>query len=308
MQEASETKRWKVVMGWVGYGLLVSVALAGGTLLGWAKDSRVILNLLNPLKESPEKVFGRNDITILLLGTDEDRAPGGRTIDREAARSDMIMVARLHFDQKKITGITIPRDTLAKVPGHSTRRINAFHSVGGADLAKEAVENLIGVKIDRVIVINYRVFRDMVDLVGGLDIDVEKRLRYEDDRGDLHIDLEPGFQHLDGQKAMEYVRYRRDSDFNRQERQRNFLVAFKEQATKAGNIRKAPELVNKTNELTGYVFSDNELSTLMLFAKEVGTANIHLGMLPVYDAGNYDLAVELGKLKDTLEEFELIDP
>jgi LCP family protein required for cell wall assembly len=308
MQEASGTKRWKVVLGWVSYGLLVSVALAGGTLLGWAKDSPVIKGILNPFKDSPAEVFGRNDITILLLGTDEDRAPGGRTIDREAARSDMIMVARLHFDEKKITGITIPRDTLARVPGHSTRRINAFHSIGGADLAKEAVEALIGVKIDRVVVINYRVFREMVDLIGGLDLNVEKRLRYEDERGDLHIDLDPGFQHLDGRGAMGYVRYRKDSDFNRQGRQRNFLVAFKEQATKPGNLRKAPELVNKTNELTSYVFSDKELSTLMLFAKEVGTSNINLGMLPVYDAGNYDLAVELGKLKDTLEEFELIDP
>ncbi len=304
MQVASETKRWKVVLGWVGYGLLVSVALAGGTLYGWAKDTVIIDILLGP--DPPEEVFGRNDITVLLLGTDEDRAPGGRTVDREAARSDMIMVARLHFGKKKITGITIPRDTLAKVPGYSAHRINAFHVFGGADLAKEAVESLIGVKIDRVIVVNYRVFRDMVDLIGGIEIDVEKRLRYEDERGNLHIDIEPGPQHMDGSTAEGYVRYRRDSDFNRQERQRNFLVSFKEQSIK--QWPKAPKLLSKLGELTGYVFSDKELATLMLFAKEVGTANIKLGMLPVYDAGNYDLAVDMANLKPTLEEFELIDP
>lgn len=304
MQEASETKRWKVVVGWVCYGLLVSVALAGGTLYGWAKDTVIIDILLGP--DPPEEVFGRNDITVLLLGTDEDRAPGGRTVDREAARSDMIMVARLHFGKKKITGITIPRDTLAKVPGYSSHRINAFHVFGGADLAKEAVESLIGVKIDRVIVVNYRVFRDMVDLIGGIEIDVEKRLRYEDERGNLHIDIEPGPQHMDGSTAEGYVRYRRDSDFNRQERQRRFLVSFKEQSIKQWT--KAPQLLSKLGELTGYVFSDKELATLMFFAREVGTANIKLGMLPVYDAGNYDLAVDMAKLKPTLEEFELIDP
>jgi LCP family protein required for cell wall assembly len=303
MHEASERKRWKVVLGWCLYSLFLLFALAGGAFLGWVKDSP-LREVIMPQKP-PEVVFGRNDITLLLLGTDEDRAPGGRTVDREAARSDMIMVARLHFDTKRITGITIPRDTLASVPGRGTHRINAFHSFGGADLAKEAVEGLIGVKIDRVIVVNYSVFQDMVDLIGGIDIDVEKRLRYEDERGGLHIDLEPGYQHLDGYQAMGYVRYRRDSDFNRQERQRSFLVAFKEQALKQWT--KAPRLATKVQDLTGNVFSDKELATLMRFAQEVGTTNIKLGMLPVLDASNYDLVVNLGKLKQTLEEFELID-
>lgn len=307
MQVAPEKKRWKVVAGWVSYGLLLLVSLVAGTVWGWLKDSP-LKDVFKPkfMQESPEEVFGREDVTLLVLGTDEDRAPGGRTVEREAARSDMIMVARLHFGKKKITGITIPRDTLARVPGHGTSRVNAFHAYGGPDLAKEAVESLIGVKIDRVIVVNYRVFRDMVDLVGGVDIDVEKRMRYEDERGDLHIDFQPGFQHMDGRTAESYVRYRRDSDFSRQERQRNFLVAFKQQAQKSWT--KAPELANKTNELTGYVFDDKELAALFLFGREVGTTNINLGMLPVLDAGGYDLMVDMSKLKETLKEYELIDP
>lgn len=306
MQVPAETKRWKVVAGWVGYGLLLLASLGLGTVWGWVKDSP-LEGVFKPefLRESPEEVFGREDVTLLVLGTDEDRAPGGRRIEREAARSDMIMVARLHFTKKKITGITIPRDTLARVPGHGTSRVNAFHAYGGPDLAKEAVEGLIGVKIDRVIVVNYRVFRDMVDLVGGVDIDVQKRMRYEDERGGLHIDFQPGLQHMDGDTAESYVRYRQDSDFNRQERQRGFLVAFKQQAQKSWT--KAPELAKKANELTGYVFDNNELSTLFLFGKEVGTSNIHLGMLPVLDAGGYDLMVDMSKLKETLEEYELID-
>jgi LCP family protein required for cell wall assembly len=303
MHVASERPRWKVALGWTAWSLFVVFSLAAGTFLGWAKGSP-IMEIVLPQKP-PEVVFGRNDITLLLLGTDEDRAPGGRTIEREAARSDMIMVARLHFLDKKITGITIPRDTLARVPGKGTHRINAFHSIGGADLAKDAVEGLIGVKIDRVVVVNYRVFQEMVDLVGGVDIDVDKRLRYEDERGDLHIDIEPGFQHMDGETAMEYVRYRRDSDFNRQERQRSFLVAFKDQALREWTT--APKLTSKVQDLTGNVFNDKELATLFKFAQDVGPSNIKLGMLPVLDGYNYDLVVNVGKLKETLEEFELID-
>lgn len=304
MHVASERQRWKVALGWVSWSLLVILALGAGTFFGWVKDSPLEDVIFRP-KDSPDKVFGRSNITLLVLGTDEDRAPGGRTIDREAARSDMVMVTRLHFDKKKITGITIPRDTLARVDGHGTHRINAFHSIGGPDLAKDAVESLIGVHIDRVVVVNYNVFQDMVDLVGGIDINVEKRMRYHDDRGDLHIDLQPGFQHLDGYDAMGYVRYRRDSDFNRQERQRNFMVAFKEKALK--HWTKAPQLTRKVQDLTGNVFDDKELGTLFRFAQEVGPSNIKLGMLPVTDAGGYDLVVVIGQLKETLEEFELID-
>jgi LCP family protein required for cell wall assembly len=218
----------------------------------------------------------------------------------------MIMVARLHFAEARITGITIPRDTLARIPGYSTRRINAFHSVGGPNLAKEAVEDTIGVKIDRVIVVNYRVFQNMVDMIGGIDIDVKKKMHYTDERGDLYVDFEPGFQHMDGYKAMTYVRYRKDSDFNRQERQRGFLVAFKNQALK--NMTKAGQLSEKVGDLTGNVFSREELVSLMNFASGVETSNIKLGMLPVLDASNYDLVVDTRKLYDTLVEYELIDP
>jgi LCP family protein required for cell wall assembly len=280
---------------------------ASGTLFGMVKGTPLARMPLGIIfgPPDPEKVFGRDDITLLVLGTDEDRAPGGRSVDREAARSDMIMVARLHFSEARITGITIPRDTLARLPGYSTRRINAFHSVGGPDLAKRAVEGLIGVHIDRVVVVNYRVFQDMVDMIGGIDIDVEKRLKYTDERGKLFIDLQPGLQHLDGYHAMGYVRYRKDSDFDRQERQRNFMVAFKTQAL--ANLDKAGALSVKTGELTGHVFTDKELLTLFFFAREVGTSKIKLGMLPVLDGNNYDLVVDTGKLYDTLKEYDLID-
>ncbi len=307
MDATPSRPRWKPALVWSLYGLLILVVGAAGTLLGYVKGTPLegMPKILLTGPPDPDRVFGRDDLTLLVLGTDEDRAPGGRSIDREAARSDMIMVVRLHFTDKKITGITIPRDTLARTSGYSTRRINAFHSVGGPSLAQRAVEDLIGVQIDRTVVVNYRVFQEMVDMIGGIDINVDKRLKYTDERGNLFIDLEPGYQHLDGYNAMGYVRYRKDSDFNRQERQRNFMVAFKEQALK--NVTKTAALSKKVGDLTSHVFSDEELLTLAFFAKEVGSQNIKLGMLPVLDAPHYDLIVDTRKLYDTLKEYELID-
>jgi LCP family protein required for cell wall assembly len=308
MQPASSKRRWKAVAVWSLYGLLLLVMAAGGTVLGFVKDSELAPGLVRDWlfgSPEPEEVFGRGDITLLILGTDEDRAPGGHKVDREAARSDMIMVARLHFDKKTITGITIPRDTLAQLPGYSTRRVNAFHAFGGPDLAERAVEGLIGVKIDRTVVVNYRIFQDMVDMIGGIDIDVEKKLTYSDERGNLHIDLEPGPQHLDGYSAMGYVRYRRDGDFERQRRQRSFLLAFKAQAMK--NPRRAPQLIDHTTELIGGVFSNEELRSLIGFSQEVKSTDIKLGVLPVLDAQNFDLVVDSTKLYDTLLEYELVD-
>lgn len=298
--------RWKAAVVWSLYGLLILVAGAAGTFFGFVQGTP-LGDFVNPLKPKPDpiKEFGREDITLLLLGTDEDRAPGGKTVDREAARSDMIMVARLHFAEQRITGITIPRDTLARVPGRGTHRINAFHSFGGPSLARDAVEGLIGVKIDRIVVVNYRVFQQMIDLIGGVDIDVKKRMKYTDERGGLYVDFQPGFQHMDGYHAMTYVRYRKDSDFNRQERQREFLVAFKQQALE--NWTKAPTLSNKIGDLTSHAFSNEELTALFGFATKVETANIKLGMLPVLDGYNYDLMVDTRKLYDTLVEYELVD-
>lgn len=308
MQPASSNRRWKAVAVWSLYGLLLLAMGAGGTVLGMVKDSKLAQELLKARlfgAPEPQEVFGRNDITVLILGTDEDRAPGGRSVDREAARSDMIMVARLHFDRKIITGITIPRDTLAHLPGYSTRRVNAYHAHGGPALAERAVEGLIGVKIDRTIVVNYQIFQDMVDMIGGIDINVEKRLTYTDERGHLHIDLEPGLQHLDGYNAMGYVRYRRDGDFERQKRQRSFMLAFKTQAMK--NPQKAAQLVEQTRSLIGGVFSNDELVSLIAFSQLVKSSDIKLGVLPVLDGQNFDLVVDVTKLHDTLLQYELVD-
>lgn len=307
MPDTERKRKIKKIGVWCLYGLWVCFALLIGTVAGFMKKSPVVagtgIEFLFP--SDPEDLFGSDDLTLLILGTDEDRMVGGEGVAKDSARSDMVMVARLQFEKNRITGVTIPRDTLAKVEGYSVRRINAFHAIGGRDLAEKAVEELLGINIDRVLVVNYSVFKEMVDMLGGIEVDVKRFMKYDDERGDLHIDLAPGTQTLDGDDAIGYVRYRKDGDFNRQRRQREFMMLFKQQAIK--DWTHIPELANMTNDLTGNIFSDSELSFLFIWSRKVGTENVKLGMLPVLDAENFDLIVDTKKLYDTLLEFELIE-
>lgn len=314
MVRAKKQPMWRRALGVLLYSLFLSTVVVVGSFFGWAGQSKVISEVSKQvvMGTSAEEVFRdefnlpKNHLTILILGCDEDRTPGGRKVVNTQARSDMIMVARLDFVRDSITGVSIPRDTEARVAGYRRHRINAFHAIGGPALSKRAVEGMLGITIDRVAVLNYEAFQEAVDLLGGVELFVPKNMRYTDRRGGLRIDLDKGRQVLNGHDAMGFVRYRTgESDFSRQERQRDFLLAVKEK------IRSSPLVVNKVAdksvELAGGEFSPREVAALALFARTVSNENIRIGMLPVEDGGGYTLQVDRSKLRDTLEKYGLVE-
>lgn len=314
MARAKPQPMWRRTLGVFLYSIFLSTVVVVGSFFGWAGQSQVISEVSKQvvLGTSAEEVFRnqfnqpKSHLTVLILGCDEDRTPGGRRVVNESARSDMIMVAKLNFARNTIAGVSIPRDTEARVAGYRRHRINAFHAIGGPDLAKRAVENLLGITIDRVVVLNYEAFQEAVDLLGGVELFVPKNMRYTDRGGGLRINLEKGRQVLNGHDAMGFVRYRTgESDFQRQERQRDFLLAVKEK------VRSNPLAVNKVAdksvELAGGEFTPREVASLALFARTVSNENIRIGMLPVEDAGGYALQVDQSKLRETLETYGLIE-
>src|SRR5690606_29379418 len=110
-----------------------------------------------------------------------------------------------------IAALAIPRDTRARIPGRAGfDRINVAHAIGGPTLAVQAVESLLGIAIDHYVRVDFAGFEALIDALGGVVIDVEKRMYYEDHAQGLVIDLQPGLQLLDGAKALQYVRYRSD--------------------------------------------------------------------------------------------------
>lgn len=310
IKKAKKTPRWKKALGGGFYVIVCVIALALGTGAQWVSRSPILWEGLKGsvgLGETPESLF-RDQMTVLVLGCDEDRAYGGKKILRQYARSDMMMVAKIDFKTKSIGAVSIARDLEVELPGYRPQKINAYHSIGGKELAKQAAEQVVGIPIDRVVVINYDAFQKMVDAAGGVTLYVPKRMVYHDRRGGLHVDLQPGRQKLKGYEAMGFVRFRHDalSDFARQDRQKDFMLAFKEQMKK--NWTSAPEVTNRAEEVMNGAFDSKELATLALWLKDVPNDNIKMGAVPTLPGRGSNLELDRAKLPEVLAANNLIEP
>jgi LCP family protein required for cell wall assembly len=295
------------IVSWVFYVFLCCFALLAGTAASWLGNGHV-LTPLQYIPKAPVKLFGTHQFTVLMLGCDEDRAPGGAIITADKARSDMMLIAQLDFDKKKITGLSIPRDTGLRLPGGPMHKINAYHAYGGADLSKTAVETLLpGVSIDRVVTVNFEGFVDMVNAVGGVPINVEKNMDYDDKAGHLHIHLKKGLQLMDGETAEGYVRFRHsDNDFVRADRQHVFMLAFKSAAQKNGAA--FPYMVDGLVKMLKDGLSSDEVVSLGYFVRDVPRANIKFGSLPVHDQPHTSiLGVNEDEIPRVLRDYNLIE-
>lgn len=212
-----------------------------------------------------------NRLNVLLLGI--DARPGEKD-----ARTDSMMLVSIDRDTKKIAVVSIPRDTMVEIDGHGTNKINTANLFGGADLARKTVENLLGVEIPYYVKTNFNGFKDIVDVLGGVDINVEKRMYYPAE----NINLKPGQQRLNGYDALGYVRFRYDAlgDIGRTERQQKFLRTLAKEMLRPSTIIKAPMLVPK---LMAAVDTNLGVGDAILVAKAVSSMdsnNIATATLP----------------------------
>lgn len=201
-------------------------------------------------------VVAKNRINILVLGVDE-RAD-------DVGRSDTSFVVTLDTEAKKITVFSVPRDSRVKIAGHGWDKVNHAFAFGGLSLSKSTIENLLGVPIDYTVTVDFKGFVRMIDALGGITIDVEKRMRYSDpydDDGGLEIDLYPGVQRLSGKEAIKYVRYRdEEGDIGRVTRQQKFLKAVLKELASPQTVVRLPELAK---EFYGAVKTDMPLSKII---------------------------------------------
>jgi LCP family protein required for cell wall assembly len=220
---------------------------------------------------------GKESVYILALGIDERKDDPGRT--------DTVMVAQVNVPRSTISVLSIPRDTRVRIAGTSKYdKINAAMHYGGVEAAKGTVSSLLGIPIDYYAVTNLDGFKKVVDLVGGVDIDVEKRMHYRDRRGGLTIDLEPGLQHLDGEKAMEYVRFRHDAqgDIMRVRRQQKFLRAVARRMFEISNWSRLGETVNQMLRAVQTDLRPDDAVWLARLAKNLSDAKITCATVPGY--------------------------
>ena len=213
-----------------------------GSSINQAKHTQILKN------KSDEKmaVLPKSDkrLNIMIMGVDEREVNAGR--------SDTLMIASLDSKHDTVSLLSIPRDTRVKIKKHGYDKINAAYAYGGEKLSKSTVESFLGINVDHYVMVNTKSFVNMIDASGGIDINVEDRMEYEDpwdDDGGLVIDLKPGMQHMDGKTAITYVRYRdAEGDAGRVRRQQKFMRACLDKLTSPSIIAKLPDIIQEASK------------------------------------------------------------
>jgi len=242
---------------------------------------------------NPKRAFGTNAVTLLVLGKDEDRDNRDRVL-RTNARSDTIILARLDFDAHTIDMLSIPRDTRVRVPGYrGYHKINAAHAIGGWEKTDETIREFLGVSADKVLVVDYAMLRRVNDAMGGVTVNVDKQLDYDDNWGNLHIHLKPGVQTLNGTEAMGYVRFRHsntgagDSDFVRIQRQQELVHAVKAKIKDPSTWVRAPRILETVRRQMRGNITYPQLVALASFARSVPKESVKMHVLPARSGRAY---------------------
>ncbi|MBW0167331.1 MAG: LCP family protein [Vulcanococcus sp.] len=209
----------------LGYGLNGPLPhLAMGLLAGLHHPSNVLGSLVTPA--------GMGDRRIVVMGT-----------DHVSTNTDVMFTVQLRDGRTELT--QVPRDTFIESDRYGVMKANALYSSGGPEMVKQELSKLLSAKVDRYLVLNLKAVQRLADALGGVEVDVPKRMYYVDNSQGLYIDLYPGRQLLKGEALEGFLRFRHDElgDIGRMERQKLVLKeVFKKLANPAMATR-LPELM-----------------------------------------------------------------
>ena len=202
---------------------------------------------------------------ILICGTDDD-----------GYRTDTIIVAHLDEETHDVALMSVPRDTVVLTGNGGIMKINSVYAGGGADGMARLSKRLgamLGFELDGYVLVNLEAFRETVDLVDGVEFDVPQDMYYQDPTQNLHIDLKAGKQLLDGENAMELVRFRKgyaSQDIQRTKVQQEFLRALAKKVLSVSSLTKLKEFADV---FSTYVTTDLTVGNMLYFAKALMQCN-----------------------------------
>jgi LCP family protein required for cell wall assembly len=259
---AVKKRRWKRILLWASVGLVLAILAAAGGFYLWfhsqvaASNSRVDPAIVAALKETtttaspaagasastsstiPQSPSGMN---IVLVGYDK-RAAGSAEVTE--GRSDTIILVHVDPDRNFISLLSVPRDMLADVPGYGLYKLNAAFAFGGGALLIRTIQSELGLDLDHYIALDLEAFQAVTNALGGVYMDVDRQYLNETLSWE-HVNLQAGYQLLNGADALDYVRFRHDDniDFGRMARQQQFITAVREQALGWNLTFKIPGLI-----------------------------------------------------------------
>jgi LCP family protein required for cell wall assembly len=302
-----------------GRVILVGLGLAGVSLVSAAVGAflAVALSSASPLQQAElsneeQKVFSQAEtvtaknlnlpelkqpVNILLLGIkviSSDLEQEGIEYEKQdvgylhlvnsfEGLSDSMLLLRFDPQAEKVSVLSIPRDTRVHIKGHGVRKINHANKYGGPALtAAVASELLDGIEIHRYVRVNVQGIEKLIDALGGVTVNVPKDMKYNDFSQHLYIDLKKGVQHLDGDKAMQFLRYRYDEygDISRVQRQQMLMRSAVEQTLKPATVIKIPQILSVIQSHLDTNLTVRELMALGNFASKTDRSNVQMMMLP----------------------------
>ena len=297
---------------WVGLSILLagvaSLSATAGALLAVSLSSAPLLQSQLPPEEAD--IFNHEEpiatgkslqlprltrsVNILVLGikvlsSDLDNPPPElerlgyhALVNSFEGLSDTMLLLRFNPHTKQLVVLSIPRDTRTYVGG-GLAKINEANLYGGPALTAEAISELLGgMAIDRYVRINVQGVEKLVEALGGIMVNVPKDMKYQDDSQHLYINLKAGEQRLNGDQALQFLRYRYDDygDIGRIQRQQMLMRAVAEQALTPGTIARLPKILSVIQSNVDTNLKVEELLALVGFAAQTNRSNIQMLMLP----------------------------
>jgi LCP family protein required for cell wall assembly len=263
--------------------IALGIALVLG-FFGYVKHEGGFGGALAPFLPSPDlvQVFGKPSLRVLVMGLDENWTEKDEQYTA-GARTDTLLGVNIDLGSKQVSVLSIPRDLWVYIPKSGYGKINEAYGDGGPQRAEATFVKDFGTPpFDYYFVLKIDATRNIVDALGGLDVNVEKDMDYDDTWGHLHIHLKKGPHHLNGEQAVGYVRFRHDpeGDFGRMRRQRQVIALLAKRLRDPSIALHLPALLGlfKDNVRTDMPFG--KMYDLALGMRNVTPQMVHTAQLP----------------------------
>jgi LCP family protein required for cell wall assembly len=296
-------KHWLWV--WLGFTGVALLSASAGALVAVSLSSTPLLQ--SRLSPDEASIFTKGGsisssslrlpeltrpVTILVLGckvlesdlTEEAaNKPGYELVNSFEGPTDTMLLVRFDPEAKKLTVLSIPRDTRTYIEGHGIAKINAANIQGGPALTAKTVSELLeGVGIDRYVRVNVQGVKNLVDALGGVTVYVPDDMKYQDDSQHLYINLKQGKQHLNGDKALQLLRFRYDKygDIGRVQRQQLVMRALMEQALNPATVARLPKILSVIQSHIDTNLTVEELVALVGFGAQTERSDVQMLIVP----------------------------
>ncbi len=301
----SQSARW--LWFWVGMSGIAMVSATAGALLAVSLTSTPLMQAeLSPQEAAvfdSDRISGEGlrfsqltrPVNILVMGMsvlppDTQNAPPETKnlrylpqVNSFDGLSDVMLLIKFDPEKKKVVMLSVPRDTRTKIEGYGIKKINSANTHGGPALTAKTVSNLLdGVGIDRYIRINILGVGKLIDALGGVTVYVPKDMKYQDDSQHLYINLKAGKQHLNGDQALQLLRFRHDEngDIGRIQRQQMVMRALMDQTLNPTTVARFPQILNVIQSHIDTNLTVEELVALVGYGVQTNRSNMQMMMVP----------------------------